>query len=74
MKALRGSFAAKLTAVFLLCALVLVFTASLGFLYTLSDWDAYTGGYNSARQNAVNRLAEPRYIRAVWGQGYKISE
>ena len=65
MKALRGSFAAKLTAVFLLCALVLVFTASLGFLYTLSDWDAYTGGYNSARQNAVNRLAEPR-LYEIW--------
>ena len=43
MKKLYGSFAAKLVAVLLLCALSVVFGLSMVGVSALSRWDAFNG-------------------------------
>ena len=72
MRKLRGSLAAKITAIVLLCLLVLVFIASVLGALILSELGAYSGGYESARQNMLTNLCRDRAMRAAeriveWG-------
>ena len=60
MKKLRGSLAAKITAIVLLCLLVLTFVASVVGAMILRELGAYTGGYESARQNMLSQLCRER--------------
>ncbi|MBR1457209.1 MAG: hypothetical protein IJ594_08655 [Oscillospiraceae bacterium] len=65
MKKLRGSLAAKITAIVLLCLLVLAFVASAVGAVALSELGAYSGGYESARQTMLDRLCRDRASRAA---------
>ncbi|MBQ9686992.1 MAG: sensor histidine kinase [Oscillospiraceae bacterium] len=67
MKKLYGSFAAKLVAVLLLCALAVVFGLSMVGVSALSRWDAFNGSLESVTQSAVENLAWNEYMY-VWDQ------
>lgn len=72
MKKLRGSLAVKITAIVLLCLLVLAFTASAVGALALHELGAYSGGYDSARQAMLTDLCRDRTMRAAervleWG-------
>ena len=72
MKKLRGSLAVKITAIVLLCLLVLAFTASAVGALALHELGAYSGGYDSARQTMLTDLCRDRTMRAAervleWG-------
>lgn len=57
MKNLRGKFSAKITAVILLCVMVLVFTFSIAGIIAADDMELYSGSYEYAYQNKVSRTA-----------------
>jgi len=65
MKKLRGSLAAKITAIVLLCVLVLVFVMSVLGIYTLTQWGAYTYDLDTVRLQAVERLGSS-HIYSAW--------
>lgn len=56
MKKLRGSLAAKIIAILLLCLLVLTCVGSLGCILYLSDMNAYTQGYDTARRSELANI------------------
>lgn len=58
MKKLRGSLTAKIAAVILLTCLALTFAASALAGAALEQFGAYSLGYESARQNALDSMGE----------------
>ena len=75
MKKLYGSFPAKLTAVVLLCLLVLACVGSAISAILLFQWDAYTDSYESFRKFMVADRAESfvrdtGHIYRENGEGY----
>ena len=67
MKKLKGSFAAKLIAVLLLCALAVVFGASMAGIYLLGGAAAVNGDQTSIKEKAVDKRAWTE-LYDIWEQ------